>query len=80
MQDCRMADDHDHQGEWVAGSRQRLRTAAENVERLTRELSAERQLRNAAIVELYEGGVRVDTIAADARINRSSTLEIVGKT
>jgi hypothetical protein len=37
-------------------------------------------LRNAAIVELYEGGVRVDTIAADARINRSSTLEIVGKT
>lgn len=59
---------------------QRLRAAGENIERLTAELAAERQLRDRAIVEAYEAREKVDTIARDAKVSRARVLAIVGNT
>ena len=68
------------QVEPTSSVRQRLRTAADKVTRLQAELAAERQLRDAAIVEAYEAHVRVDTIATDAHVSRARVIAIVGTT
>lgn len=59
---------------------QRVRAAADNIERLRTELTAECQLRDRGIVEMYEAHERVDTIARDARLSRARILAIVGAT
>jgi len=64
----------------MSPTRQRLRTAADNVQRLEQELKAERALRDRSLVELYEAHERVDTIADDARVSRARVLKIVGVT
>lgn len=68
------------QAEPVSTVRQRVRAAGERIEVLQRELDAERQLRDSAIVEAYEAQVRVDTIAGDARVSRARVIAIVAAT
>jgi hypothetical protein len=68
------------QADLVSPVRQRLRAAGERIEQLTRELTAERHLRDTAIVEAYEAHVRVDTIAGDAGVSRARVLAIVATT
>jgi hypothetical protein len=60
--------------------RQRAQKAGARVKDLTRELDAERRLRNTAIVECYEAHVPVATIVADAQVERSTVLGIVAET
>jgi len=64
----------------VSPVQQRLRTAAERVDQLETQLTAERQLRDRAIVELYEAHEKVDVIARDAQLSRARVLAIVGAT
>lgn len=65
--------------EQVSGSRLRLRTCAQRLERHRADASAEVEIRDQVIVELYEAHVRVDQIALDAGLSRARILAIVGE-
>jgi hypothetical protein len=64
----------------VSPVQQRVRAARDRIDTLTAELSAERQLRDRGIVEMYEAHEKVDTIATDAGVSRARVLAIVGQT
>ncbi len=61
------------------GMLERLRIAGDRCTTLKAELTAEHELRNAAVVDAYMGGVKVDDIARAAGLSRTSVLRIVGE-
>lgn len=73
-------DTHTDQDQQKSAMRQRLSKSGARVKELVRELKAERELRDAAIVECYEAQVPVATIVTDAHVERSTVLGIVAGT
>lgn len=66
----------------TSGLQQRAAKAGARVRELGEELEAEREMRDVALVELYEqrhlAGLTVDQIAALGKVTRSRLLGIVG--